>query len=161
MTVSRFHPLLNPLACLFVAVVLTSCAVKEYILPSTAHIEMEITAAPELNPNTEGRPSPIVLRIYELKSLEEFNNGDFFTIYDNETKALGKTMLAKDELEFKPGETKHIEREANPQTRFLGIIAAYRDIDNAQWRAVATIPEKSRSKFNLHLGSLGLSLTSL
>lgn len=139
----------------------TSCAVKEFILPSTAHIEMAITTARELNPNADGRPSPLVIRIYELKTLEEFNNADFFTMYENETQALGKTMLAKVEYEFKPGERKNIQREANQQTRYLGILAAYRDIDNAQWRAVATIPEKTTSKFNLHLGSLGLSLTTL
>ena len=156
---SRYHGLFNPLAYVFIAGILASCGVKEYILPSTSHIDLQITASSELNPNKEGRPSPLVVRMYELNTQDEFNNGDFFTIFDNETKVLGKSMLAKDEMEFKPGEKRHIERATNPQTHFLGIIAAYRDIDNARWRAVAVIPEKSHSKFNLNLGPLGITLT--
>lgn len=156
---STFHRFLISSVYFFIAVTLASCGVKEYILPSTAHIDLQITASNDLNPNKEGRPSPLVIRMYELHTRDEFANGDFFTIYDNETKTLGKSMLAKDEMEFKPGEKRHIERATNPQTRFLGIVAAYRDIDNARWRALVAIPEKSHSAFNLNLGPLGLSLT--
>lgn len=154
-----YQRLFQPLVLLCFAVFLTSCGVKEYILPSTAYYAMDITAAPELNPNKDGRPSPLVIRLYELKSLDEFNNGDFFAIYDNEAKTIGKTMLSKEEIEMKPGEKRHIDRTANPQARYLGVIAAYRDLDNAQWRAVVALPQKSHSKFNLYLGSLALSLT--
>ena len=41
------------------------------------------------------------------------------------------------------GERKAFEVELQPSTRFVGVIAGYRDIDQAEWRSLVAMPEKS------------------
>ena len=43
-----------------------------------------INADPSVNPDRGGRPSPIVVRVYELKSVAAFNSADFFSLFDKE-----------------------------------------------------------------------------
>ena len=51
---------------------------------------IRISSDPDINPDMNGRPSPIVLRIYALKSDDIFNNADFFALYENDASILGR-----------------------------------------------------------------------
>jgi type VI secretion system VasD/TssJ family lipoprotein len=41
-----------------------------------------------------------------------------------------------------PGERKQLQFDVKGEAKFLGVIAAYRDIRNSQWRAVQPAPKK-------------------
>lgn len=129
--------------------------------PSPTRLEVSIEASPSLNPNAEGRPSPIVLRFYELSSADTFESSDFFTLYDAEMATLGKFILFRDEMNIKPGQLKEFKREAKPETRYIGVIAAYRDLDNARWRGMVEIKPHKKNKIMIHLGSLSVSITEV
>ncbi|MDQ2695955.1 MAG: type VI secretion system lipoprotein TssJ [Pseudomonadota bacterium] len=108
--------------------------------PPPARIVATFAAAADLNPNLSGRPSPIAVRLYELKSPGAFQAGGFRALYDQPEAALAGELTASDELFLQPGESRRIQRTLDPQTRHLGLLAAYRDLDNAQWRALVTVP---------------------
>ena len=129
--------------------------------PSPTRLEVSIEASPNLNPNAEGRPSPIVFRFYELSSADVFESSDFFTLYDTEMATLGKFIVFRDEMNIKPGQLKKFKREAKPETRYIGVIAAYRDLDNARWRGLLEIKPHEKNKIMIHLGSLSVSITNL
>lgn len=129
--------------------------------PSPTRMEVSIEASPNLNPNANGRPSPIVLRFYELSSADVFENSDFFTLYDTEMATLGKFIVFRDEMNINPGQLKKLKREAKPETRYVGVIAAYRDLDNARWRGVLELKPHKKNKIMIHLGSLSVSITNL
>ncbi len=101
---------------------------------SVSTIEATMQADMRLNPDLNGRPSPLVVRLYELKSLSVFNNADFFNLFEQDVALLGDELQMRDEFAFQPGETKTLQRDLRPDTRFLAIIGAYRDIENARWR---------------------------
>ena len=124
----------------------------------TSVIEMTIQAADDLNPNRKGRPSPVVIYIYELSDGAPFDEADFYSIYDNESETIGAVLLGKLDLELSPGETRKLERTLKAETRHLGILAAYRDIDNAKWRASMPMPEHSKIELKLNLDRLSISL---
>ncbi len=134
---------------------LTGCALFG---PSSTRVEATISAVSDLNPNLEGRPSPLVIRIFELKSVDAFQSSDFFSLYDNEAAALGPDILAKDEIEVRPGERYNYTRTLNAESRFIGVVAAYRDLDNAQWRASIKVPQNKKSTLSIHLGGLAVSV---
>lgn len=129
--------------------------------PAPTRLEVTIEASPNLNPNAEGRPSPIVMRFYELSSADVFETSDFFTLYDNEMATLGKFILFRDEMNIKPGQLKTIKREAKPETLYIGVIAAYRDLDNARWRGILEIKPHEKTKIMIHLGSLSVSISNI
>ena len=124
----------------------------------TSVLELEITAAEDINPNQKGRPSPVVIYIYELSDAAPFEAADFFAIYDAEAETIGAVLLSKQELELSPGETHTLEKTLKGETRHLAVLAAYRDIDNAKWSASMPMPEHSKVNLKLNLERLSISL---
>ena len=103
-------------------------------------LEGSIKTAPSLNPDGQGRPSPILLRVYELRSLAAFNSADFFSLFDKEAETLGAELVGREEYSMQPAETKPYRRQLQPDTKFIGVAAAFRDLDNAKWRQAAPVP---------------------
>lgn len=109
--------------------------------PSPGRIDARFVTTEDLNPDPEGQASPIVVRIYQLGSPVAFSNASFFSLYDNDAAELGADLKGKEEIELQPGQELIVARELKPEARFLGILAGYRDIENASWRAVTEVPE--------------------
>jgi type VI secretion system protein VasD len=125
---------------------------------SVSSVKATLNADKSVNPDINGRPSPIVARIYELKSLSVFNNADFFNLFEQDVALLGDELLMRDELHFQPGETKPFERELQPDTRYLGVIGAYRDIENATWRRAIEIDVNDETAFVIEFGKSGINI---
>ena len=113
--------------------------------PKPVKAEAVVSAAADVNPDADGRPSPIVLRVYQLKADAAFANADFFALYDQEQQTLGADLLAREEFVLAPGDSKKVEFGVQPEARFIGVAAAFRDIRNAEWRALAAAPQKGFS----------------
>jgi type VI secretion system protein VasD len=103
---------------------------------------MTVIAQPDVNPDAAGRPSPVVVRVYQLQQEAKFANADFFALFDDEQQALGADLLARDEITLAPGERKELQIAVKGEAKFVGAVAAYRDIRNSQWRAVQPAPKK-------------------
>jgi type VI secretion system protein VasD len=101
-----------------------------------------VSAGADVNPDSTGRPSPVVVRIYQLKEDVAFRNADFFALYDKEAQTLGADLLAREEFVLAPGDSRKVEFAVQHDTRFIGVAAAFRDIRNARWRAIAAAPKK-------------------
>lgn len=99
---------------------------------------LKIEASAQVNADDTGRPSPIKLRIYELKELASFEEADFFSLQSDDKAALGAALLFRDELTLQPGGTHRIERKSHPDTKALAILAAYRDLSTT-WRYTSTL----------------------
>ncbi|TMG63555.1 MAG: type VI secretion system lipoprotein TssJ [Chloroflexi bacterium] len=61
-------------------------------VPPVAVVSMRARA--DANPGPDGRPSPIVLRLYQLKADAAFANSDYFPLFDDEKKVLGQDLKA-------------------------------------------------------------------
>jgi len=127
-------------------------------LGNPTKIEADIAAAEDLNPDHRGRASPLVVRIYQLKSDLAFNNASFFALYDNDEAELGADLVGKEEIELRPGEDMVYSRKLEDDTRFVGVLAGYRDIDNASWRAVTEIKKGKTTEVKLDFARLKVSV---
>jgi len=109
-------------------------------------LDLLIETAPGLNPDSQGRAAPILLRIYELRSDLVFQDADYFSLQNADKATLGADLLAVDQFILRPGETRTIRRKSHPETSALGVFAGYQDLPNATWRAVyklAPAPEQN------------------
>jgi len=138
---------------------IAGCATTAKLMePDPAKVVIRITSSTDLNPDMMGRPSPIVVRVYELKSDDILNNADFFALYEQDTSILGSDMTGRDEMEIPPGENITIEKELNIDARYIGVIAAYRDLDNAVWRGSIATPLDETTYIDVRLDKLTLSV---
>jgi type VI secretion system protein VasD len=117
------------------------------VAPSEAKVEasMELIASANVNPNSEGRPSPIVVRIYQLRAEGSFQGADFVPLYADDQKVLGQELISRDEYVLLPGERRTINVRLSNETRFVGAMAAFQKIADAQWRASLVAPSKGVS----------------
>ncbi len=102
---------------------------------------LDIEAASTTNPDASLRPSPIKVRIYELKDPGTFAEADYFSLDTADKLTLAADMLSKDEFILRPGEKRRIERKSHAQTTAIGVIAGYRDLPNTVWRVTHKLPE--------------------
>ena len=109
-----------------------------------------LVAATDVNPDPVGRASPIVVRIYQLRSTVKFGNASFFALYDDAATTLGADMIGFEEFTLRPGQTVNQQATFDPAAKHIGIVAAFRDINSAQWRSELDIPkEPDRLKVTL------------
>jgi len=101
----------------------------------------DLVVAADVNPDVGGRPSPIVVRLYQLKEEGAFNSASYFALTDKEQEALGPSLVSREEYELKPGETRELVLKIPPEARYLGAIAGYRDLNNSKWKALSPAPE--------------------
>ncbi|HKJ17018.1 MAG TPA: type VI secretion system lipoprotein TssJ [Xanthomonadales bacterium] len=107
-------------------------------------LEIRISATSDVNPDLNDRPSPVILHILELTSIDGFNRATFFELTENDAAALGGDVLNKSEIILTPGGTSETVLDMDSQISFLGFVAAYRDIDNSRWRvSQEVIPGKT------------------
>ncbi|TCW85056.1 type VI secretion system lipoprotein TssJ [Burkholderia sp. SRS-46] len=128
-------------AALAGALALSACVSRGEPKPKEPiRLDMRVNALPDVNPDDRGRAAPIVVRIYELKNDGAFTAADFFTLQTQEKTVLGEDVVKRDELQLRPGDHQTIVRRPDPATTTIGVIAAYRDLPNAVWREIYTMP---------------------
>ncbi len=126
------------LTLFFVLLILFSCASA----PKQRLLEGGIYTSSDLNPDRNDRPSPVVLRVYQLNSKDDFVNADFFSLYDDAQALLSKALISVEERELLPGAHYEYDLELDPKTEYVGIVVAFKEIDKAKWHSVAQVPEK-------------------
>jgi len=101
-----------------------------------------LKAGATTNPDANGRPSPVVVRVYELRALGAFDGADFFALFEKEAETLGPELVGREEYDLRPGETRPYRRQLQADTKFIGVVAAFRDLENARWRQATPVPAK-------------------
>ena len=119
--------------------------------PKPTIVQAKLEVQPTVNPDARGRPSPIVVRMYALKSLASFNSADFFSLFDKDTEALGADLLDRDEFQLMPGEKRQFQKQFQPDTQYIGVVAAFRDLEHAQWRAAVAVASQKTSPVQINL----------
>lgn len=150
-----------------VLMLLCACASAPPPPPPPTTVKVHLQASADVNPDGSGRPSPLVVRVYELRQDVAFRDADFFALYDHEKQTLAADLLASQEYQLRPGEARDFDFKEDPQMRFLMVAAAYRDLRNSQWRASFELPHPANKKvkkppligLDINLARAGVSIT--
>lgn len=130
---------------LLVLAVLAGCA-KPPPPPKPTLVKVVFNAQANVNPDVRGRPSPITVRLYGLKSRASYDSADFFALYEKDKETLGADLVFKEEFQLLPNENKTVDKTLPPEVLYLALFAAYRDLERSEWRRVATfIPHQSNN----------------
>ncbi|RMP68566.1 hypothetical protein ALQ18_03562 [Pseudomonas marginalis pv. marginalis] len=121
-------------------------------------LDLTLTASEQLNPDLNGRPSPVVVHLLELKHPVAFEHADFFSLYERAELALNKDWARSEELELRPGEHLTFKLRSEPQSRYVGVVAAYRDLPHVQWRWVLALTPQQVTRAHLVLDESGIRL---
>lgn len=142
------------LSALLLSSVISGCSMMNFIVsPSTT---LNFVAAKNLNPDMQSRPSPVVVKVFELASRGPIETADFFSLYSDYEEILGPELLNKEELVFNPGQELSYQRQLNRNTRFVAVLVAYQDIENSRWRDVIEVNPKGYDDYSVYLEKLSV-----
>lgn len=125
--------------------------------PKPTVVDASIEAARDANPDRNGRPSPVVIYLYELESSQEFGSADFFALTDA-GGAGAPGVLNRREFQLDPGDRMRFNEEVSPDARYLGVVAAYRDIQQARWRHSTSLLEATVNELEISIDQLTVSI---
>jgi type VI secretion system protein VasD len=127
---------------------LTGCAGPRPTMP--APYTVVLSADAKVNPDMEHRPTPVQVRLLELKNSSNFESLDFYTLYDKDEATLGTDLLSKEQLTLQPGQSVTLLRKAKTDARMLGVFVAFKDVTKGSWRAITPLPQaKELGRFSI------------
>ncbi|WP_295465322.1 type VI secretion system lipoprotein TssJ [uncultured Pseudomonas sp.] len=147
-------PRLQHLCAFGLALLLGACASQK--TPDPTLLDLTLKGGEDLNPDLNGRPSPLVVRLVELKNPVGFENADFFPLYDNAKQVLAPDWVAEEEIELRPGESRELKLKVQDDSRYVGIYGAYRNLAGSQWRQVIQLKPSALAQVRLTLGADGI-----
>jgi type VI secretion system protein VasD len=133
-------------------ITLTACST------STPQMETTIQSVNFLNPNIYNQASPVVITIYQLKSPATFQQASFFTLYNNPINTLASDLLDKRDIEIRPQQQQTLNIMLSPQTNYIGVLAAFRDPDKAQWRQVLQVDPGKNIEVQISVATQSVTL---
>ena len=147
--------IMSSIALLALALLLTGCS---WFAAGAPQANFTIQSASYLNPDIQNNPEPIVVTVYQLKNQFAFKQASYDALANNSAAVLGNDLIDKDIMEVRPGKTLEIAKALSPDTQYIGIVAAYRDINKARWHSLLKVPEPGKNaNIRLSLESEGVS----
>lgn len=119
-------------------------------------VNLKLTASDKVNPDLNGRPSPVVVRLFELRHPVTFENADFFSLYERAKESLTPDLVAVEELELRPGETVDLKLSVEEGSRYVGVLAAYRDLPETSWRYTVQATPAQVTEADITLDQFGI-----
>ena len=127
--------------------------------PKPTVVAATLQATASANPDARKRASPLVVRIYELKSSAAFEAADFLSLYERDQATLAAEMGAREEFTLRPGDSKPWEKPAGADVRYIGVLAAYRDIEHARWKAIVPVKANARNAVTIRADDITITGT--
>jgi type VI secretion system protein VasD len=139
---------------------LSACASAPPPPPPPTTVVLSINADNTVNLDPSGQPAPVQVHVYWLRAATAIQSGDFFQLTEQPEAALGQELSAHQQMIVRPGQGVSIQRTAQTGETYVGVVAAYRDLDNAVWRSVARLQPNTQNVINVQMGQRGLTLTT-
>ncbi|VWB75268.1 putative lipoprotein [Burkholderia pseudomultivorans] len=117
---------------------LPGCGATEHAAAVPYAITVDV--APDVNPDLNRKPSPIVLKVFQLRTSSAFDSADFFSLQDKPENALGADLLGSDRIILRPGDTRTLHYRGNVEAGAIGIVAEYRVLEKNRWRLTVPLP---------------------
>lgn len=126
------------ISSLFVFVLLIGCSSKP------THLELVLKTSKELNPDINEIPSPLMVTFYELESAEKFMKYDYWTLLSKSGENLKDDLVSQSKHIILPEQEQKYKIVFNENTKFLGVICNFRNIDNKYtWKYVVNLEKDS------------------
>lgn len=136
-----------------IAALLAGCGGKVVIAPPPppADLQLQVSAAADVNPDGSGRPSPVVVRVFVLADAVAFDKASVDEMSGQPRDVLAAALLGENRLLLRPGERQSLTLAAPPAARFLGVTAEFADALGSSWRARVPLDPAAAPKggFNL------------
>jgi type VI secretion system protein VasD len=128
--------------------------------PPPTIIQVQTTAALDVNSTPDGQGAPVATRIYELASKSAFDGAEFFPLYKTDAATLGPDLIKKDEFLLVPGGARSITLTPTDAVHAVGVFAAFRNFQTVKWRASADVPAHQTTTLTVTMDHDGVKIVA-
>jgi type VI secretion system protein VasD len=131
---------------------LAACQTTRRTLNLDTSVELSVNIRNDVNPDDDGRASPVVVRVFMLADDRQFAREDFLNLYENAESRLGKDLLDTVILkEFAPGEQRVEELPLTPEVKYIGLLAEFVQYQKADALMVLPITDHKKNSYQIAL----------
>jgi len=124
-----------------------------------AVLTLTMIGGADQNADPSGKAAPVAVKVYQLAATAKFESSDWTALTEHEQQTLGQDeAAAAQQFVVAPGETQTQTFQLKNGVQAIGIVALYRDIDRAQWRADAAAADSGPTKLTLTIAALAVTL---
>lgn len=140
---------------------LTACQPTREVLELDTSAEILINARNNVNPDQDGRPSPVAIRVYALQDDRQFKREDFISLYEGAEERLGADLIDSFKLKaLAPGETREEVLELTDKVNYIGFLAEYLQYDHRDAQPLLVVPLTPHRKNKYYIQAEWVKLTS-
>lgn len=129
-------------------------------------VPLRLYAGDNLNAGAEKKALALVVRVYQLRSSQRFEQATFDSFLDEnrEKEALGNDLINVTEILMTPGQRHEVEEKLPGTATHLGVVALFRTPAASRWRFTFDAPKAAKEQgitIGLHACAMSTSSTSL
>lgn len=148
----KLNKLLQLLLVSMITVALCACQTTRRTLNMDTSLALDVNIASDVNPDSDGRASPVVLRVFMLADDRQFSREEFLNLYENAQSRLGKDLIDTVILkEFAPGEQRVEELALTPEVRYIGLLAEFVQYQQADALMLLPITDHKKNTYAISL----------
>lgn len=105
-------------------------------------LTLTFKVAADINPDEGKKPSPLFIRLYELKSVKLFKQVNFIDLYERDKEVLADDMIGVQKLKrIRPGEDREDNLVLDEKTKFVGLYAEFLNYKNAKYKLIIPVTQ--------------------
>ncbi|WCN08130.1 type VI secretion system lipoprotein TssJ [Marinomonas mediterranea] len=110
------------------------------------NIELNIEATGDINVFEDGEARPVILRIYQLNDVGNFDKASFTRLYSDDQSALAGSLIDTKQLSaVLPGEKRTLVLDVQQQAKFLAVFAEFSNYETATSKSSVALVEEPES----------------
>ena len=103
-------------------------------------LEIKFKVDADVNPDDDKKPSPLFVRMYQLKSTKMFQRANFIDLYEKDKEVLGADLISTQKLRrIKPGESRVENFVLNKEANYIGLYAEFLDYKKSSFKLVIPV----------------------
>lgn len=140
------------LSLLLATLIISGCQSARKALNMDTSVALRLSATETLNPDSDDRPSPVVLHVFELADDRQFSREDFLSLYEGAAARLGKDLIGSVALkEITPGEERVETLPLSAEVKYIGVMAEFIQYRDAEALLVFPVLEHNQTVKSIRL----------
>lgn len=124
---------------------LSGCQSIRQVLNFKTIAEINIETTETINPDIDGRASPVIIHVFKLTDDGLFKREDFLSLYEDARSRLGDELIERQKLkEITPDEKRIDIIKMSKNVKYLGLMAEFVQYEGAQ--SILIFPIRSHNK---------------
>lgn len=101
---------------------------------SNNNVHLGLVSSADLNRNSFNETLPIVVRVYQLTTLDTFNRASFEQLWQADELLLGEQLLGKHEVVLQPETQRNYSLPLADGAQYVAVFALFRTPNDKGWR---------------------------